>query len=302
MEGLQLGIGDEIEVFKSNMIIPQIAVNHTKSGTCIPPCECPVCHGKTTISEEGDVKVLYCTNAGCLAKKSKGFALFVSRDAMNVEGISEATIEKWINEGILHEPADLFRLKEHKDAIVAMEGFGEKSYENIVASVEKAKSTSVERILYAIGVPNIGVATAKLIAKAFDYEIEKIRRATVVELMEINGIGEVMAAAYVDYFAKEENQKQLDHILAEVILEKPVQTAEAVFDGKTFVITGSVTQFKNRNELKAYIEERGGKVAGSVSKNTDYLINNDNTSSSSKNKTAKELGVPIITEEEFLAL
>ena len=302
MEGLQLGIGDEIEVFKANMIIPQIAVNHTKSATCVPPCECPVCHGKTKVSEEGDVKVLICTNADCLAKKSKGFTLFVSRDAMNVEGISEATVEKWINEGILHELADLFRLEEHKEAIVSMEGFGEKSYENVISSVEKAKSTSVERLLYAIGIPNIGVATAKLIAKAFDYEIERIRHATAVELTEINGIGEVMAAAYVDYFADEENQKQLDHILEEITLEKPEQTAEAVFEGKTFVITGSVTQFKNRNELKAYIEERGGKVAGSVSKNTDYLINNDNTSSSSKNKTAKELGIPIITEEEFLAL
>lgn len=302
MEGLKLGEGDEIEVYKANMIIPQIALNHTKSGTLTPPCKCPVCQGTTKISTEGEVKVLYCTNPDCLAKKSKGFTLFVSRDAMNVEGISEATVEKWINEGILHELADLFHLEEHKDAIVSMEGFGEKSYENVIASVNKAKTTSVERLLYAIGIPNIGVATAKLIAKAFDYDINKIRNATVVELTGINGIGEVMAQAYVEYFAKEENQKQLDHILDEVVLEKPIMSTSVVYEGKTFVITGSVTQFKNRNELKAYIEERGGKVAGSVSKNTDYLINNDNTSSSSKNKTAKELGIPIITEEEFLAL
>jgi len=302
MEGLQLGIGDEIEVYKANMIIPQIAVNHTKSGTAVPPCDCPVCGMATRISTEGEVKVLYCTNPDCLAKKIKAFTLFVSRDAMNMEGLSEATMEKWINEGFLKEPADLFHLAEHKDAIVSMEGFGEKSYENLMSSIDKAKTTTVERLLYSIGIPNIGVATAKLITRAFDADIEKIRNATAVELTGINGIGDVMAQAYVDYFAKEENQQQLDHILAEIHLEKPENTAEATLEGKTFVITGSVDQFKNRNELKAYIEERGGKVAGSVSKNTDYLINNDNMSSSSKNKTAKELGIPIITEEDFLAM
>ena len=302
MESLKLGIGDEIEVYKANMIIPQIALNHTKSGTIVPPCECPVCGKETKVSTEGDVKVLYCTNPDCLAKKIKSFSLFVSRDAMNMEGLSEATMEKWINEGFLKEPADLFKLEEHKEAIVAMEGFGEKSYENLMASIENAKTTTVERLLYSIGIPNIGVATAKLIARAFDADMEKIRNATVEELTSINGIGEVMARAYVDYFSKEENRLQLDHILAEITLEKPEITAVATFAGKTFVITGSVEQFKNRNELKAYIEERGGKVAGSVSKNTDYLINNDNMSSSSKNKTAKELGIPIITETEFLAM
>lgn len=302
MEGLQLGIGDEIEVYKANMIIPQIAVNHTKSGTAEPPCYCPVCGEKTKISTEGDVKVLYCTNPECLAKKIKSFSLFVSRDAMNVEGLSEATMEKWINEGFLAEPADLFKLAAHKEAIVTMEGFGEKSYENMIASIEKARTTTVERLLYSLGIPNIGVATAKLITKAFDADIEKIRNATAVELTGINGIGDVMADAYVDFFAKEENQQQLNHILEEIRLEKPESVAEASLAGKTFVVTGSVFEFKNRNELKAFIEERGGKVAGSVSKNTDYLINNDNMSSSSKNKTAKELGVPIITEAEFLAM
>jgi len=302
MESLELGLGDEIEVYKANMIIPQIAVNHTKSGTAKPPCECPVCGKETKVSTEGDVKVLYCMNPDCLAKKIKSFSLFVSRDAMNMEGLSEATMEKWINEGFLTEPADLFQLAQHKNAIVNMEGFGEKSYENLSASIEKARTTTAERLLYAIGIPNIGVATAKLITKAFDGDMEKIRHAEVAELTEISGIGEVMAKGYADYFAKEENQQQLDHILAEVKLEKTESTAEATLDGKNFVVTGSVFQFKNRNELKAYIEERGGKVAGSVSKNTDYLINNDNMSSSSKNKTAKELGIPIITEEEFLAM
>jgi len=302
MENLQLGIGDEIEVYKANMIIPQIAVNHTKSGTATPPCQCPVCGEKTKVSTEGDVKVLYCINPECLAKKIKSFSLFVSRDAMNVEGLSEATMEKWINEGFLTEPADLFKLAAHKEAIVTMEGFGEKSYENMIASIEKAKTTTVERLLYSLGIPNIGVATAKLITKAFETDIEKIRYATAVELTEINGIGDVMAEAYVEFFAKEENQKQLDHILEEIRLEKPESAAETSLTGKTFVVTGSVFEFKNRNELKAFIEERGGKVAGSVSKNTDYLINNDNMSSSSKNKTAKELGIPIITETELLSM
>lgn len=302
MESLALGIGDEIEVYKANMIIPQIAVNHTKSGTAKPPCECPVCGRETRISTESDVKVLYCTNPDCPAKKIKSFGLFVSRDAMNMEGLSEATMEKWINEGFLAEPADLFHLEAHKKAIMEMDGFGKKSYENLMASIEKARNTTAERLLYAIGIPNIGVATAKLIAKAFDGDFETIRHADMQKLTEISGIGEIMAQGYVEYFAKEENQQALDHILAEVHLEQKENAEEAVFSGKTFVITGSVEQFKNRNELKAYIEERGGKVAGSVSRNTDYLINNDNMSSSSKNKTAKELGIPIITETEFLAL
>ncbi len=266
-----------------------------------PPTECPVCGKETKISTEGEVKVLYCTNPDCLAKKVKAFTLFVSRDAMNMEGLSEATIEKWINEGFLKELSDLFHLAQYKDRIVEMEGFGEKSYENLTNSIEKARITTVERLLYSIGIPNIGVATAKMIAKAFDYDVEQIRNATMEQLTNINGIGTIMAKAYVDYFANEENQKQLDHILSEITLEKQESKEQAVLEGKTFVITGSVTKFKNRNELKAYIEERGGKVASSVSKNTSYLINNDSTSSSSKNKTARELGIPIITEEEFLS-
>ncbi|MGN0506529.1 MAG: NAD-dependent DNA ligase LigA [Lachnospiraceae bacterium] len=302
MEGLKLGIGDEIEVYKANMIIPQIARNLTQSGTAKPPEHCPVCGGRTLISTEGEVKVLYCTNPDCLAKKVKAFSLFVSRDAMNMEGLSEATMEKWINEGFLHEPADLFRLEKHRDAIVELEGFGEKSYENLSASIEKARKTTAARLLYSLGIPNIGVATAKLICREFGQDMERIRHASAEELTKVNGIGDVMAQAYVDYFAKPENQAQLSEILKEVTVEKEESNEPAVFEGMTFVVTGSVEQFKNRNELKAYIEERGGKVAGSVSKNTNYLINNDTTSGSSKNKAARELGIPILSESEFLRL
>ena len=302
MESLCLGIGDEIEVYKANMIIPQIARNLTQSKTAEPPRHCPVCNGETSISTESDVKVLYCTNPDCPAKKVKSFTLFVSRDAMNMEGISEATMEKWMNEGFLHEPADLFRLERHREAIVQMEGFGEKSYENMVASIEKARKTTAARLLYSLGIPNIGVATAKLICKEFKQDIEKIRHAETEELTAINGIGEVMAQAYTAYFAKEENQAQLDEILKEVEIEKEQEAEAASFDGMIFVVTGSVEQFKNRSELKAYIEERGGKVAESVSKNTNYLINNDTTSNSSKNKKARELGIPILSETEFLNL
>lgn len=302
MEGLRLGIGDEIEVYKANMIIPQIARNLTQSGTAEPPKYCPVCNGETSVSTESDVKVLYCTNPDCPAKKVKSFTLFVSRDAMNMEGISEATMEKWMNEGFLHEPADLFRLGKHREAIVQMEGFGEKSYENLMASIEKARKTTAARLLYSLGIPNIGVATAKLICKEFKQDMEKIRHAKAEELTAINGIGEVMAQAYTAYFAKEENQAQLDEILKEVEVEKEQEAETASLDGVVFVITGSVEQFKNRSELKAYIEGRGGKVAESVSKNTNYLINNDTASNSSKNKKARELGIPILSETEFLRL
>lgn len=302
MESLKLGAGDELEVYKANMIIPQIAANLTQSATAVPPELCPVCSGETRISTEGEVKVLYCTNPKCPAKRIKSFTHFASRDAMNIEGLSEATIEKWMNEGYLHQPADFFRLEQYKEGVIALEGFGEKSYENLAASIEKARHTTAARVLYSLGIPNIGVATAKLICQEFGCRMERIRYARAEELVAINGIGEVMAQAYVDFFLKDENQAQLSELLSEITIENEESDAAAVFQGITFVITGSVEKFKNRNELKAYIEERGGKVAGSVSKNTNYLINNDTSSGSSKNKAARELGIPILSETDFLKL
>lgn len=303
MEGLSLGIGDTIEVYKANMIIPQIAANLTGSGTAKPPESCPVCGGQTTLREENEVKALYCMNPECPAKKVKSIAHFVARDAMNIEGLSEATIEKLLNEKLIARAADLFRLSGHREEIVAMEGFGERSYQKLLDSVEAARTVSPARFLYSLGVPGIGLSTAKLICRAFDEEIECVMNAKPEELVAIEGIGEVTAEAFAAYFAEGKNRQEAEELLSFLTLERPVAAeGELPLAGKTFVITGKVFHFSGRPELKAYIEARGGKVTGSVTAKTDYLINNDAASQSSKNKAAKELGVAVITEEEFLEM
>ena len=303
MEGLELGIGDTIQVYKANMIIPQIAENLTRSSKIEIPKECPVCHGETKVSQENGVKSLYCTNPECLAKKIKSFTLFVSRDAMNIDGLSEATIEKLIAKGFIKELADLFHLESYKAEITSMEGFGEKSFANLMASIEKARKVTLPKFIYSLGIPNIGLSNAKLICKEFDYDIERIANAKLEDLVGIAGIGDVIADVFVQYFKNEYNQKNFKDLLKEVELELPETNArEQKLVGKVFVITGSVEHFANRNEVKDVIEQHGGKVTGSVSVKTDYLINNDNMSNSSKNKKAKELNIPIITEEEFLAM
>ncbi len=308
MKSLQLGIGDQITVYKANMIIPQIAENLTRSGKMDIPKVCPACGGATEIrrSVQGEadaVETLYCTNEQCSAKKIKAFTLFVSRDALNIEGLSEATLEKFIGRGFIHTFADVFHLMEHRDEIVVMEGFGEKSYANLIQSTEKARVTTLPRLIYGLGIPNIGVANAKLICRHFDQDLDRIRTADLEELDSIEGLGDVIAGSVADYFADEDNMRQLDRLLAELQIEKPLEnSAGQSLSGKTFVVTGSVERFANRNELKAFVEERGGKVTGSVTKKTDYLINNDTTSNSTKNKKAKELGIPILSEEDFLKL
>lgn len=303
MKALKLGIGDRITVYKANMIIPQIAENLTCSANVEIPDVCPVCGGKTAIRSVNDAETLYCTNEACSAKKIKSFTLFVSRDGMNIEGLSEATLEKFIARTYIHTFADIFRLSKYREEIVGMEGFGEKSYTNLMESIERARHTTLPRLIYSLGIPNIGVANAKLLCKYFDYDLERLRDADEEEVSSVEGLGEVIAAAVVSYFADETNQKNLDDLCLELTIEKPQESSQTqTFAGKTFVITGSVEHFANRNELKAFIEERGGKVTGSVSKKTDYLINNDTTSASSKNKKAGELGIPILAEEAFLAL
>ena len=301
MKNLKLGIGDLITVYKANMIIPQIAENLTGSQTMEIPKHCPVCGGETNIHRINDVETLYCTNPDCLAKKIKAFTLFASRDAMNIDGLSEATLEKFIARGFIHSFSDIFHLSQHREEIVQMEGFGEKSYENLINSLETARKTTLPRLIYSLGIPNIGVANAKMICKAYNYDLEKIRHTTIEEMALIDGVGAVIAGTLVDYFADEKNQKALDELLQELEIEKPEISNEIQkFAGKIFVITGSVEHFSNRNEVKAVIEQHGGTVTGSVSAKTDYLINNDAASGSSKNKKAKQLGIPIITESEFL--
>lgn len=302
MRGLELGVGDTIEVYKANMIIPQIAENKTRSGVRNIPEVCPVCGGVTEIRKTNDVESLYCTNPECQAKKIKSFTLFVSRDALNIEGLSEASLEKFIGRGFIHEFADIFKLSAHKAEIVEMEGFGEKSYENLMTGIERARTTTLARVIYSLGIPNIGLSGAKLICRQFEDEVEQVLAADEEALAAIDGIGAVIAGSFVEYFRDAEKRERFEHLLSRLTLVKEEVSGEQDLKGKVFVVTGSLTHFANRNELKDQIEKRGGKVTGSVTGKTDYLINNDTTSSSSKNKKAKELGIPIISEEDFLKL
>ena len=301
MEELELGIGDKIEVYKANMIIPQIASNLTKSGVKDIPRECPACGGQTEIRQVSDAKSLYCTNPECGAKHLKSFALFVSRDALNMDGLSEATLEKFIAKGFIHSYSDIFHLDRYEEEIKQMEGFGEKSYDKLQKSIEKARTTTLPRLIYGLGIANIGLANAKVICKEFRYDVERMIGLTEEDLNSISGIGPVIAKAYVEYFSEEKHVAEFRKLLHELMIpEEEVNTEAQIFENMIFVITGSVEHFTNRNEVKDVIESKGGKVTGSVTAKTHYLINNDVNSTSSKNKKAKELGIPIITEEEFI--
>lgn len=303
MEALELGEGDQITVYKANMIIPQIADNLTRSGKIKIPDRCPVCDGRTEIRKVNDVKSLYCTNPDCQAKRIKGFSLFVSRDALNIDGLSEATLEKFIGAGFIREFADMFHLDQHEEAITQMEGFGKKSYDNLIQAVKKASHTTLPRLIYGLGIAGIGVANAKMLCREFRYDFDRMRRAEEEELTAVSGIGKVLADAWITYFKDEKNNEMTDRLLAEVTIEQEAETGgEKRLEGMTFVITGSVEQFENRKALQEAIEAQGGKATGSVTSKTTYLINNDTTSNSSKNKKAKELGVPIISEEDFIKL
>lgn len=299
LKELALGIGDEIEVYKANMIIPQIARNNTRSGSVEIPSSCPVCGGATEIKNDNGVETLYCTNPDCPAKKIKAFTLMASRDALNIEGLSEMTIEKFTGRGFIKEAADLFRLEEHRGEIEEMEGFGEKSFHNLINAAEKARQTTPAKVLYSLGISGIGTAGAKLIAAHCEDDFQKMRSLMAEELTEIDGIGEVLATAYTQYFSLPENNQRLDRLLSELTLHQAAKE-EQTLKGFTFVITGSLSRFENRDAMKEAIEMRGGKVAGSVSNKTSFLINNDVTSSSSKNKKAASLNIPILSEEEFI--
>ena len=298
---LQLGIGDTITVYKANMIIPQIAENLTKSGSLEIPGECPICHGKTEIRRENDTETLICPNPDCDAKKLKSFTLFVSRDAMNIDGLSEATLEKFLAKGFLHTYADLFHLDRYKEQITQMDGFGEKSFSNLTESIENARHTTLARLIYSLGIPNIGIANAKMICREYKNDLERLLNAPAEELADIDGVGPVIAGTFAAFFAEEKNRKALEALLSEVTLEQETfSDAPLSLSGKSFVVTGSLNHFENRNALKEKIEALGGKVTGSVTGKTVCLINNDSTSDSSKNKKARELGVSVLTEEEFI--
>jgi DNA ligase (NAD+) len=300
MEELALGIGDEIRVYKANMIIPQIAENLTRSGNIIVPAQCPVCGLPTEIKDSGGVRSLYCTNEDCPARRIKSFTHFVSRNALNIEGISESTLEKFIARGFIAEFADMFRLDRHREAIVAMDGFGERSYDNLIAAAHTARQTTRARLLYGLGIPGIGAANAKVICKFCEYDWNRIEHVTAEELLSVDGIGDVLADNFVHWFANPENKEKVAHILEQIRFDaEEGRSVSGGLAGLTFVITGSLSTFPNREALKTYIEDRGGKVTGSVSEKTDYLINNDTTSASSKNKKAKQLNVKIISENEF---
>lgn len=303
MEELELGVGDTVEVYKANMIIPQIAENLTRSGVKDIPEQCPVCGQKTEIKKVSNAKALYCVNPDCQAKHVKAFSLFVSRDALNIEGLSEATLEKFIARGFIHEFSDIFCLEQHKEEIQQMEGFGEKSYQNLIESIEKSKVTTLPRVIYSLGIAGIGLANAKLICKEFHNDAGAMMEAAEEDLSAIDGIGEVLAKTFVEYFEDTDHKKILGNLLK--ILEIPeeiLDNTQQVLEGMKFVITGSVTHFANRGEVKELIESLGGKVTGSVTQKTNYLINNDIHSTSSKNKKARELGVPIISEDEFVEM
>lgn len=300
MEDMALGIGDRITVYKANMIIPQIAENLTRSNNVVIPKICPVCGGETMVKQFNGTKELYCVNPLCQAKKIKAFSHFVSRDAMNMEGLSEATLEKFIGKGFIHEFADIYRLERFKEQIVEMEGFGEKSYENLQKSVEKTKVCPMPGFINALGIPNVGLATAKLLCKFCNYDFKILLHASSEELSGIEGIGDIMAEGICRYFADTKNRDVIDSLLQEVTFEKPEEVGEQPLAGMSFVVTGSLLHFPNRNALKDEIERLGGKVTGSVTGNTVCLINNDTESTSSKNKKAKELGVEILSEEAFM--
>ena len=302
MKELKLGIGDTIRVYKANMIIPQIAENLTGSGNAPIPHTCPACGQETVVKKENDVECLFCVNPECPAKKIKSFGLFTSRDAMNIDGLSEATLEKFIARGFIHDFGDIFEISRYKDEIVEMEGFGQKSYDNLMESLERAKETTLPRVIYSLGIANIGLANAKVICRHFDNDLDRIRHASLEEVSDIDTIGPVIAGNLVAYFRDEDNDRRLDHLMRFLHIQEDSPKQEQIFEGMNFVITGSLVHFENRSEAKELIESLGGKVTGSVTKKTNYLINNDIQSNSSKNKKARELGIPILSEEDFRKL
>ncbi|MBR2832891.1 MAG: NAD-dependent DNA ligase LigA [Bacilli bacterium] len=301
LKGLKIGINDKILVYKANMIIPQVADNLTKSNNLKIPTNCPICHHKTQIIRSNDVDYLYCTNDYCIAKTTKRLALFVSRNALNIEGISDAILTKLVDEKMVNNYSDLFHLDKYKDKIISFEGFGPKSYENIINSVEKSRKVKTANFIYALGIPEVGLSRAKLICNKYNNNFQTIRNLSFEKLSEIDGVGEVIAKEWENYFNNEEFKKEVDNLLKEITFSDKKNNSDTLKD-QVFVITGSLNHFANRDELIEYIEQNGGKVIKAISTNVNYLINNDISSTSSKNKKAKELNIPIISEEDIIKM
>lgn len=302
LKGLALGIGDTINVYKANMIIPQIASNDTRSDNLTIPDKCPICGEPTKLVENSGVSYLYCTNEFCVAKLIKRLSLFVSRNAMNIDGISDMILSKLIDEKIINHPADLYHLDKYKDEIISFEGFGEKSYNNLHNSIEKSRNVKLANFIYSLGIPDIGFSRAKLICNHFNNDFDKICNLTCEELSNIDGVGDIIAKEWIDTFNNPIFQKELEDLKKEIIIPKQEKKELSSLTNLTFVITGSLNNFTNRDELIEYIESLGGKVVGSISSKVNYLINNDITSNSTKNNQAKKLNIPIISENEFIEL
>ena len=298
---LKIGLNDEIEVYKANMIIPQIANNITCSNNLVIPDKCPVCNHKTEIVTNNDITYLYCPNEFCFAKFMKRLSLFVSRNAMNIDGISEAILSRLINENMVKTYADLYNLSIYKDKIINFDGFGEKSYNNLIESIEKSRKVKLANFIYSLGIPDIGLSRAKLICSKFNNDIDVVSNLSYDKLSGIVGVGDVIAKEWIDTFKNPDFISEYNKIKKEIILIDNVNNKTTLKD-KTFVITGSVNNFKNRDELIEYIESLGGKVVKAISNNVDFLINNDITSTSSKNTKAKELGIKIISEDDLLKM
>ena len=302
LKGLELGIGDTINVYKANMIIPQVASNDTKSNNLVIPNKCPICGEKAEIVENSDVKYLYCMNEFCVAKLIKRLSLFVSRNAMNIDGISDSILSRLIDEGLVKGYADLFHLSEHKDKIMAFDGFGEKSYNNMINSIEKARNVKLANFIYSLGIPDIGFSRAKLICNHFNNDFEKVCNLSFEELSAIDGVGDVIAQEWVDEFSNPKFLNELEQLKLEVIIPKTTLTKNGVLTNLSFVITGSLNNFENRDQLIEYIEQNGGKVVKAISNKVNYLINNDINSTSTKNAKAKELDIKIISEDDLLKM
>ena len=305
----RLGIGDKgtvLSVIKANKIIPKVIKVEKTEGKLVIPTICPVCGEKTEISVSGisGTKVLKCTNSECPAKQLRKFTRFVSKAGVNIDGISEQTLERFVNEGWVKEYADIYKLVNHRDEIANLEGFGEKSADNLVKAITKARKVPDQRLLYSLCIPLVGSDVSKRLLAVYPFE-ELIRLAEEASsedfFSSIDGIGAEKSAAFIRWIKTPSNRDVLDNLLSEVeVTGSEKKVAGSACSGMTFVVTGDVTQFKNRNELKAYIESQGGKVTGSVSKSTHFLINNDIESSSSKNQKAKELNIPILSEADFI--